>query len=141
MSPVGRPRGQKTDNATVTVRVTHHERLQYETRARSLDLSISEWARLVLRRDVGMWTGGEKTMKTTTISSKTDIETWVRDVRADVATLGDEYVTALVSEIQIGDHPAYGEDWAEYLELVNDEMCETVVRGLDALKGEEKRSR
>jgi len=60
MSPVGRPRGQKTDNATVTVRVTHHERLQYETRARSLDLSISEWARLVLRRDVGMWTASKE---------------------------------------------------------------------------------
>jgi hypothetical protein len=63
----------KSDRTTLQVRITHPERLRFERSAQSVDLSISEWARLVLRRDCDLWTGETKKMNAfTTIMTAPD---------------------------------------------------------------------
>lgn len=47
-----------------------------------------------------------------TISSVTDLRTWIHNRRPDV-TGGD--VARLVAAIQDDDHPAWGTDWTDYL--------------------------
>jgi hypothetical protein len=47
------------------------------------------------------------------ISSKTDIVTYVRDAHADFVAQG--LAGELADAIQDADHPAYGEDWSEWL--------------------------
>ena len=66
MTARGRPRGSKTDNATISIRVTPHFRLLAETRAHEQDMSITEWARSLMRADVGIAQEGRTMDKTWT---------------------------------------------------------------------------
>lgn len=65
----GRPAGAttkgKTDRTSIQIRVPTTEREAFEARALAVGLSLGEWARTLLRRDAGMWTGQEDSMETT----------------------------------------------------------------------------
>ncbi len=49
-----------------------------------------------------------------TITSRTDIETYVANSHPDFVEHG--VATNLVQAIQDADHPAYGTDWSEWLD-------------------------
>lgn len=49
----GRPR--QPGQTTVQFRVHESERAAYETRAKELGLTVSEWIRMLARRDSGLW--------------------------------------------------------------------------------------
>lgn len=49
----------------------------------------------------------------TTISSASDIKTWIGDVRPDVVDLGLH--GDLLDAIRAADHPPYGSDWSTWL--------------------------
>jgi hypothetical protein len=69
-----------------------------------------------------------------TITSRTDIETYLTDTRADLATLGERYVSAVCDQIQASDHPAWGTDWTEWLAEWADSVITETVDGLDAIE-------
>lgn len=60
-----------------------------------------------------------------TISSRTDIETYVATAHHDFVT--DHLDGALVAAIQGADHPDYGCDWEEWLDKHIDQIREAVV--------------
>lgn len=65
MTSRGRPAGRRnagddTDRVTVSARVPASEALAYSERARELGLTVSEWIRLLARKDAGLWVGEEK---------------------------------------------------------------------------------
>lgn len=60
---VGRPKDP--DRETVQVRVSSAERLRYELRARELGLTMSDWLRLLARRDAGLWMPSDPTLPVT----------------------------------------------------------------------------
>jgi hypothetical protein len=64
-----------------------------------------------------------KGMDAMTISSRTDIETYVANWHAD---LGDGAAALLVGAIQDADHPAYGRDWSEWLDANVDAIKEGI---------------
>ncbi len=56
----GRNSGDATDRVTVSARVPASEALAYSERARDLGLTVSEWLRLLARKDCGLWVGEER---------------------------------------------------------------------------------
>ena len=49
------------DTITISFRVSPAEHLRYFERTRELDLTISDWLRMLARRDAGLWMpSGEK---------------------------------------------------------------------------------
>ena len=93
----------KTDRTTLQVRITHPERLRFERRAQSVDLSISEWARLVLRRDCDLWTGETKMTKHTDSSDYETITTVEHEAIKENAMKTSTYTTITTDGRQ---HPA-----------------------------------
>lgn len=69
-----------------------------------------------------------------TITTRTDLVNYLSDVRADLASLGDRYVQAVCDQIQASDHPAWGEDWTEWLGEWVDSVITETVDGLDAIE-------
>jgi hypothetical protein len=68
------------------------------------------------------------------IESRTDLETYIADTHSDLAEMGENYVEAVIDQIQFSDHPAWGEDWSEWLaDALDPEFIETIVHGLDAI--------
>lgn len=56
------------------------------------------------------------------ISSLTDIRTWVANNNpGNVSTVNGEEVTARA--IQAADHPAYGDDWSEWLDANSNQLA------------------
>lgn len=63
---IGRPPGATTTGRsgkrdTVQVRVSKSEAKAFDDRAHALDLTVSEWLRILARRDCGMWPHGDTT--------------------------------------------------------------------------------
>jgi len=69
-----------------------------------------------------------------TINTTNDIRTYLNDARSDLVALGVEYVDAVIDQVQFSDHPAYGQDWSEWLDEWMPGLIEECVRSVDALK-------
>lgn len=69
-------------------------------------------------------------MNTITILSSADLYTYLKD---HYPTLRDEYVDAVVDQIQFSDHPEWGANWSAWLAEETDRLVEEVVDGLDAM--------
>ena len=67
----------------------------------------------------------------TTITSRTDLITYLQDTRAD---LDSDQREAVADQIQHSDHPAWGADWEEWLDEELDGLVQATVEGLDALR-------
>ena len=67
------------------------------------------------------------------IESRTDLTTWIYDTRADVASLprGLDYVEAVLDQIQFSDHPAWGDDWEEWLIDVSEDLIIETIHSVD----------
>lgn len=66
------------------------------------------------------------------ISSRTDLIAYLRDVRADVDDIG--ITDAVTDQIQFSDHPAWGDDWSEWLEEWLPSIVEETIEGLSAIE-------
>lgn len=59
------------------------------------------------------------------ITSRTDLDVWIANVRPDVEAAG--LAVALGDAIQAAEHPRWGSDWAEWLAAHVDELVTTVA--------------
>jgi len=66
------------------------------------------------------------------ITTRNDLHTYLADTRSDLVALGSEYVEAVLGQIAHSDHPAWGSDWAEWLDAELDGLITATVDGLDA---------
>lgn len=59
ISTMPRPKGTVVEpRRTIQIRISTTERREFDRRAAEVGLTLSEWIRLLARRDAGMWTGG-----------------------------------------------------------------------------------
>jgi len=68
-----RPKGTTKPDAMrgrMQIRCTEEERVAFEARAKAVGYSTPEWARTLLRRDAGMWTGQEDSMDSKSIDRR-----------------------------------------------------------------------
>ena len=66
-----------------------------------------------------------------TITTKTDLANWVANNNpANIGILGDRAIDATTDALQAADHPAWGTDWAEWLdehaEQIAMDACEDI---------------
>jgi hypothetical protein len=65
------------------------------------------------------------------ISSRTDIETYIANKNPAGVYGHEDLCDALAHAIQAADHPAYGRDWAEWLDAHMDGLIESVMGAED----------
>lgn len=79
-----------------------------------------------------------RTLTDTDAAILDDIMSKPREVRTYIegryADLGAEYVEAVMAQIWESDHPAYGEDWSDWLAEAVPEIVAVCVDALDALR-------
>jgi len=68
-------------------------------------------------------------MNAVIISSRSDILTYLADVRADAS----DYAEAIADQVQHSDHPAWGSDWSTWLAEELPGLIEETVAGVDAI--------
>ena len=126
-----RPKGTtKPDSkrGRMQIRCTEEERVAFEARAKAVGYSTPEWARTLLRRDAGMWTGQEEeNMK---IKTRDQIEAAIAR-----RTAAEKAYKALVESIDYGMGSAIrgGPIDAIALDTPEAREYEAACRDLDAL--------
>jgi len=141
----GRPAGAttkgKTDRTSIQIRVPLAEREAFEARALAVGLSLGEWARTLLRRDAGMWTGQEDKMSKTdwtfegywnaVLGANRTAADVVREFGLDPADQNgvDEWLGNAESEawLQGGHGPFVPGDWVDLHQTAVDMLCAVTV--------------